>query len=78
VGRRSRAKRRLSAAEAEEAADAPRARRRRAALVRAAIVAAIVGFGAGWLVHLWLERSPESAAQEAARKMRDREVETTH
>jgi hypothetical protein len=62
----------------EEEADAPRARARRAALVRAVIVAAIVGFGAGWLVHLWMERSPESAAEETARKIRDRAVETTH
>ncbi len=43
----------------------------------AAIVAAIVGFGAGWLVRMWLDRTPESAASEASEKVRERVLEKT-
>ena len=62
---------------AERAADGPRAPHRRRALVVAAVVAAIVGFGGGWLVRLWLDRTPASAAHEASETVRERVREQT-
>ncbi len=53
---------------------APRSRYPRAALVRAVIVAALLGFAAGWLVHLWTGGSPEAAAHDFVRKLRERGV----
>jgi hypothetical protein len=66
-GRRSRERRRAAA---ERAADAPRVPLRRRALIRAAIVAALLGFGTGWLVRLWLDWNSESAADRAAESLR--------
>lgn len=51
--------------------------RSRRALVVAAIVAAIVGFGAGWLVRIWHDRTPESAAHEATENVREHVIEKT-
>jgi hypothetical protein len=76
VGRRSREKR-----ERREGAVPPepgsRVEAGRRALVVSAIVAAIVGFGAGWLVRTWLDRTPESTAAEAGEKVRERVLEKT-
>jgi hypothetical protein len=75
MGRRSREKRERH--ERGLAPAEPRARldARRRAFVVAAIVAAIVGFGAGWVVRTWLDRTPESAAGEARVKVRERVLE---
>ncbi len=70
MGRRSREKRARRAASTVDP-DAPRAAQRRRALVRAILVAAIVGFGAGWIVRMWLDRTPESAARETAERIRE-------
>jgi hypothetical protein len=46
----------------------PRAR----ALVWAVVVAAALGFGAGWLARVFWEPSPESRARDAYDDLRDR------
>ena len=79
MGQRSREKRaRRALGEAGTGAEAGRARSRRSTLVRAAILAAIVGFAAGWLVRVWLDRTAESAATETSERVRERVLEKTH
>jgi hypothetical protein len=79
VGQRSREKRARRAArgEAGSGAEAGGVKSRRNALVGAAIAAAIVGFAAGWLVRVWLDRTPEFAARETSEAVRERVLEKT-
>ncbi len=77
MGRSSRERRMRRRAAAERAASAPSEARRRRTLLRAAIIAAIVGLAAGWLVRLWVDRSPESSARETTESVRERVREQT-
>ncbi len=77
MGRRSREKRERRALGPAAGVGDPRDARRLRALVAAAIVAAIVGFGVGWVVRVWLDRTPESAAQEASKTVREHVLEKT-
>jgi hypothetical protein len=68
----SRRDRRAGAARAADGSPADALRRQRArALVIGAIVAAIVGFGAGLLVRMWTDRSPEARARDAVGELRE-------
>jgi hypothetical protein len=58
--------------------DPVRRRMRRRALVAGAIVAAILGFGAGWLVRAFGDRSPEQRARETVDDLRERAREAAH
>jgi F0F1-type ATP synthase assembly protein I len=61
------------------AAEAARRRARRRALLSGTIVAAaLVGFGAGWLVQRCTGRPPEERAHEKAGEVRERVREATH
>ncbi|WP_242341453.1 MULTISPECIES: hypothetical protein [Anaeromyxobacter] len=51
-------------------ADAHRRQRARTLLI-GAIVAAIVGFGAGLLVRMWTDRSPEARARDAVGELQE-------
>lgn len=73
ASRRERPDRRASA---ESSSQRRRARAR--ALLVGAIVAAIVGFGAGWLVRLWTDRTPEERAHDKVGEVRERVRELTH
>ena len=41
------------------------------ALVVAAVIAALLGLAAGWMVRAWSDRSPESRARERAREVQE-------
>lgn len=60
------------------AAEAAKRRARRRALLAGTIVAALVGFGAGWLVQRCAGRPPEERAHEKAGEVRERVREATH
>jgi hypothetical protein len=72
----TRRERRDSRASAESSSQ--RRRERARALLVGAIVAAIVGFGAGWLVRRWTDRTPEERAHEKVGEVRERVRELTH
>ena len=57
---------------------AQRRRERARALLIGAIVAAIVGFGAGWLARMWTGRTAEERAHEKVGEVRERVREVTH
>jgi hypothetical protein len=76
ASRRERKDRRATAASAETARERRRTRSR--ALLVGAIVAAVVGFGAGWLVRRWTDRAPEERAHEKVGEVRERVREITH
>jgi hypothetical protein len=42
------------------------------AVVFAAAIAALLGFGAGWLVRTWTWPTPEDRARDAAEELRER------
>jgi hypothetical protein len=59
-------------------ADPARRRMRRRALVAGAIVAAVLGFGVGWLVRALGDRSPEQRARETVDDLRERARKAAH
>ncbi|WP_242345508.1 hypothetical protein [Anaeromyxobacter terrae] len=55
-----------------------RRRERARALLIGAIVAAIIGFGAGLLVRMWSDSSPEERARDTVGELRERARELAH
>jgi hypothetical protein len=47
-------------------------------LFLAVIIAATLGFVAGWLARVWYRPSPETRARDAAQQIRDRVRDLTH